>query len=80
MSTFRFSKIVSKGIEIIKEYQEEIVLVIGVILVALLCFAAGYITAKLEEKREIRFNKFSYYETGKNRYCGGRNMWSLPGK
>jgi predicted negative regulator of RcsB-dependent stress response len=44
--------------EFIKEHWEEIILVIGVILISLLSFAIGYITAKHEEKEPIRIEKF----------------------
>jgi len=39
----------------VKIYQAEIVLTIGVILVSLLSFAMGYITAKEIEKQDIHF-------------------------
>jgi len=38
----------------LKEHQEEIVLLVGVILISLLSFAAGYIIAKNEAKEPIR--------------------------
>jgi predicted negative regulator of RcsB-dependent stress response len=44
--------------EFIKEHWEEIILVIGVILISLLSFAIGYITAKQEEKEPIKIEKF----------------------
>jgi predicted negative regulator of RcsB-dependent stress response len=44
--------------EFIKEHREEIILVIGVILISLLSFAIGYITAKQEEKEPIKIEKF----------------------
>jgi predicted negative regulator of RcsB-dependent stress response len=44
--------------EFIKEHWEEIILVIGVILISLLSFAIGYITAKHEEKEPIKIEKF----------------------
>jgi hypothetical protein len=40
--------------EFIKAHWEEIILVIGVILISLLSFAIGYITAKHEEKEPIK--------------------------
>lgn len=39
--------------EFVKSHQEDIVLVIGVILISLLCFAAGYITASLQQKEPL---------------------------
>jgi len=44
----------SKIIQFVKRYQEDIILVIGVILISLLSFAAGYIMAKQQEKEPIR--------------------------
>ena len=44
----------SKIKEFVKEHQEDIILVIGVVLISLLSFAAGYITAKQQEKEPIK--------------------------
>jgi len=41
--------------EFVKIYQEEIILFIGVVLISLLSFAAGYIAAKQQEKEPIQF-------------------------
>ncbi len=41
--------------EFVKEYQADIILLIGVILISLLSFALGYIIAKQEEKEPIKF-------------------------
>jgi len=46
--------------EFIKEHQEEIILVIGVILISLLSFAMGYIVAKEQEKQPIRFEEMGF--------------------
>ena len=40
--------------QFLKEHQADIILVIGVILISLLSFAIGFITAKQEEKEPIR--------------------------
>jgi hypothetical protein len=40
--------------EFLKNHSEEIILVIGVILISLLSFAIGYIVAKGEEKHPIQ--------------------------
>jgi hypothetical protein len=50
--------------EFIRDHWEEIILAIGVILISLLSFAIGYITAKQEEKQPIKIE----YE--------GSNYWS----
>jgi hypothetical protein len=39
----------------IKKYQTDIILVIGVILISLLSFAAGHITAYYQNKEPIKF-------------------------
>ena len=41
--------------EFVKIHQEEIILFIGVVLISLLSFAAGYIAAKQQEKEPIQF-------------------------
>ena len=41
----------------INEYQNDIILVIGVILISLLSFATGYITAKQQGKEPIRIEQ-----------------------
>ena len=46
--------------EFIKKHQEEIILVIGVILISLLSFAMGYIVAKEQEKQPIRFEETGF--------------------
>ena len=38
----------------VKEYQADIILVIGVILISLLSFAMGYIVAKTYDKEPLR--------------------------
>lgn len=47
----------SKAKEIVKKHQEEIILLIGVILVSLLSFAAGYLSANKESKEPIRIEQ-----------------------
>jgi hypothetical protein len=44
--------------EFVKRYQADIVLVIGVILISLLSFAMGYITARTHEKPPLEFETF----------------------
>jgi predicted negative regulator of RcsB-dependent stress response len=46
--------------EFIKKNQQDIVLVIGVILISLISFAMGYIVAKEQEKQPIRFEDASF--------------------
>lgn len=43
--------------EFVKEHLDDIILLIGVILISLLSFAAGYITAKQQEKEPIRVDE-----------------------
>jgi hypothetical protein len=56
--------------EFIKEHWEEIILVIGVILISLLSFTIGYIVAKQEEKQPIEIE----YESSNH---WSRDNWSL---
>jgi len=44
----------SKILDFVKTHQADIILVIGVILISLLSFAAGYIVAKTQEKESIK--------------------------
>ncbi len=39
----------------VKNYQNDIILFIGVMLISLLSFAMGYIEAKQQEKEPLRF-------------------------
>lgn len=48
----------------IKDYQEDIILVIGVILISLLSFAVGYLVAKHQEKEPLRFEETSLFFQG----------------
>jgi hypothetical protein len=56
----------SRLLQIVKEHQADIILLIGVILVSLLSFAAGYIVARQQEKEPIKFeiNENSHYWSG----------------
>ncbi|XOB41851.1 MAG: hypothetical protein ACKKMS_00405 [Candidatus Nealsonbacteria bacterium] len=49
----------AKILQFVKDHQDDIILLIGVILISLLSFATGYITAKQQEKEPI---KIEYYE------------------
>lgn len=44
----------SKLIKFVKTHLEDIILVIGVILISLLSFAMGYITAKQQDKTPLK--------------------------
>ena len=48
----------SKIKQFVKEYQIDIILLIGVILISLLSFSLGYITAKQEGKKPIEFENY----------------------
>lgn len=41
--------------QFVKDRQEDIILLIGVILISLLSFAVGYIVAKQQDKEPIKF-------------------------
>ncbi|MBU0547045.1 hypothetical protein KKA72_00330 [Patescibacteria group bacterium] len=47
----------------VKERQDDIILFIGVVLISLLCFALGFITAKQQDKGSI---KIEYLNEQKN--------------
>ena len=47
----------TKIISFVKDHLNDIVLLIGVILISLLSFAAGYIVAKQENKEPIRIER-----------------------
>lgn len=46
---------IAKMMEFIKSHQTDIILVAGVVLISLLSFAGGYITAKQGMEKPIRF-------------------------
>ncbi len=50
----------SKILKFVKDYQDDIILFIGVILVSFLAFALGYITASNQEKPYLEFEEFTY--------------------
>lgn len=45
----------SKFIKFIKSHEQDIVLLVGVVLISLLSFAIGFITAKQQEKQSLQF-------------------------
>ena len=51
---------IPKILKFVKTYQQDIILIIGVILISLLSFAIGYITASEEynQKQPIEIEKF----------------------
>ena len=52
----------SKIIQFVKIHQSDIILLIGVILISLLSFAAGYIVGAWPEKEPIQFEETKIYE------------------
>ena len=48
---------IANFIELVKRYEADIILAIGVILISLLSFAIGYMTAKEEFKEPIRIEE-----------------------
>jgi hypothetical protein len=48
-------EILSKTIKFVKEYRNDIILTVGVTLISLLSFAAGYITAKQQNIEPLIF-------------------------
>ena len=54
---------VAKIAEFVKRYEIDIILAIGVVLVSLLSFAIGYLTAKEQLKEPIRVEQMQEYGT-----------------
>lgn len=50
----------------VKKRSSDIILIIGVILISLLSFAVGFITAKLLEKEPLKIEKNQNYEHHEN--------------
>ncbi|OGZ18872.1 MAG: hypothetical protein A2175_02470 [Candidatus Nealsonbacteria bacterium RBG_13_42_11] len=61
----------SRLLQFVKEHQADIILLIGVILISLLSFAAGYIAARQQEKEPIKF------ETYENSHYWSGNKWII---
>jgi len=66
----------SKLIKFVKAHLDDIILVTGVVLVSLLSFLTGYITAKQQQKEPIKIEK---NETSENSHYWSRNMRALSG-
>lgn len=64
----------SKIKEFVKTRQNDIILLIGVILISLLSFAIGYIIAKQQEKEPI---KIEYHHENSNYWS--RDYWTISG-
>ncbi len=47
----------SKIKNFVKEHLNDIILLVGVVLISLLSFAAGYIAAKQQDKEPIKFEQ-----------------------
>ncbi len=50
-------KLLSKISNGVKEHLDDIILLVGVVLISLLSFAAGYIAAKQQDKEPIKFEQ-----------------------
>jgi len=59
--------------------QNDIILIIGVILISLLSFAAGFIAAKQGEKEPLLFEETGYYEAIESSHCWSGDNWALFG-
>ena len=49
------SLMLSNFLKFVKKNQQDIVLLIGVVLISLLSFSIGFITAKQQEKQPLQF-------------------------
>lgn len=47
----------SKLIQFVKTHENDVVLVVGVILISLLSFAMGYLSAKTQEKEPLQIEQ-----------------------
>jgi len=56
--------ILSRIKEFVKEHETDIILAIGVVLISLLSFAIGYLTAKEQLKEPIRIEQTQQHGTG----------------
>ncbi len=54
--------------DFVKKNKFDIILFLGVVLVSLLSFSLGYITAKMEEKEPLKFEEPIYEDTSINRH------------
>ena len=54
--------ILAKIIEFVKTHETDIILATGVVLISLLSFAIGYLTAKEQLREPIRIEQTSLYE------------------
>ena len=59
----------ARFLQFVKDHENDIILVVGVIFISLLSFALGYILAKNQEKTPLKFEqyetaKYSYYRSG----------------
>jgi len=59
-------QILAKIIKFVKENKNELILFLTVVLISLLSFSLGYISAKIEEKKPIIIN---YNEKHPQTYC-----------
>jgi len=55
-------KIIYQILQFVKRYESDIILATGVVLISLLSFAVGYITAKEQLKEPIRIETSSSLE------------------
>ena len=55
--------ILAKIVELVKRYEADIILAVGVLLISLLSFAIGYMTAKEQFKEPIRIEEIQEYGT-----------------
>jgi hypothetical protein len=53
-------------IHFVKAHLDDIILVIGVVLISLLSFAAGYIAARQQEKEPLKFEEHEEFQSSHN--------------
>ncbi len=61
----------AKFIQFVKNYERDIVLVVGVVLISLLSFAVGYISAKQYGKEPINLEEINVEQNESSNYWRG---------
>ena len=56
--------ILAKVTEFVKEHETDIIIAMGVVLISMLSFAIGYLTAKEQLKEPIRIEQTKSHGTG----------------
>lgn len=58
--------------QLVKDNQNDIIMIIGVVLISLLSFATGYIVAKQQNKKPIQIEYYEQYDSISHRSISRR--------